>query len=63
MDQQVFSKPGLVNLISKTQTWYSIYQFTHCFTLQTSDYDVLFDFCVNQKVQCPRDLIKAHAVR
>ena len=21
--------------------------FTHCFTLQTSDYDVIFDFCVN----------------
>ena len=31
----------------KTQTWYSIYQFTHCFTLQTSDYDVIFDFCVD----------------
>ena len=31
----------------KTQTWYSIYQFTHYFTLQTSDYDVIFDVCVD----------------
>ena len=37
--QHAFSKPCLVNLISKG-TWYSIYQFTHCFTLQTSDYDI-----------------------
>ena len=33
-------------LYQKMQTWYSIYQFTHCFTLQTSGYDVIFDFCV-----------------
>ena len=26
---------------------YSIYQFTYCFTLQTSDYGVIFDFCVD----------------
>ena len=24
-----------------------IYQFTHCFTRQTSDYEVIFDFCVD----------------
>ena len=27
--------------------WYSIYQFTHCFTLQAREYDVIFDFCVD----------------
>ena len=30
----------------KMQTWYSI-QFTHCFSLQTSDYDVVFDLYVD----------------
>ena len=48
------------------RTWYSIYQFTHCLTLQTSDYDVIF-VCMLiqrhkrliQKVQHHRDLIKA----
>ena len=40
--QHTFSKPSLVNLISKDTTWYSFYQFTHCFTLQTRDYDVTF---------------------
>ena len=30
---------SLVNLISKDGTWYFIYQFIHCFTLETSDYD------------------------
>ena len=30
----------------KPQTWYSVYQFAHCLTLQTSDYDVIVDFCV-----------------
>ena len=59
-------------LYLKTQTWYSIYQFTHCFTLQTRDYDVIFDFCVDlnsvisdvvQKVQRHHDMIKAHAMR
>ena len=34
-------------LYQMTRTWYSIYQFTHCFTLQTSDYDVIFDVCVD----------------
>ena len=37
-------------------------------TLQTSEYDVMIDFLylfrdVIQKVQCHRDLIKAHALR
>ena len=35
-----FSKPSLVNLIPKTRTWYSIYQFTSWFTPKISDYDV-----------------------
>ena len=38
----------------------------HCFTLQTSDNDIIFDFCVDsviQKVQRHLDMIKAHAVR
>ena len=30
-----------------TRTRYSFYQFTHCFTLQTSDYNVIFNFCVD----------------
>ena len=34
-------------LYQKTRTRYFIYQLTHCFTLQTSDYDVIFDFCVD----------------
>ena len=38
--QHTFSKPGLVNLISKDSNMV----ITHCFTLQTSDYDVIFDF-------------------
>ena len=50
-----------------SRTWYSIYQFTHCFTLQTSDYDVIFDFLcwfsvisdVIHKVQRHHGLIKA----
>ena len=40
--QHSFSKPSPVNLISKDAN----YQFTHYFTYQTSDYDVIFDFCV-----------------
>ena len=27
--------------------WYSIYQFIHCCTLITSDFDVIFDCCVS----------------
>ena len=50
----------------KTRTWYSIYQFTHCSTLQASDYDVIFEFCVDsaslatsfKKVQRHHDLNK-----
>ena len=45
--QNAFSKPSLVNFISKTQTWYSIYHFTHWFTLQTGNYEVIFDVWVD----------------
>ena len=46
--QHAFSKPSLVTWYQKEWTWYSFYQFTHCFTLQTSDYDVIFNFLLNQ---------------
>ena len=54
----------------KTRTWYSIYQLTSWFTVQTNDCDynrflgrfnVIDD--VIQKVHCHDDLIKAHAMR
>ena len=35
------------NMRSQSLAWYSIYQFTHCFTLQAIDYDVIFDFCID----------------
>ena len=38
-----FSKPCLINFISKD----TIYQFLSCFTRQTSDYDRVIDFRVN----------------
>ena len=46
-------------------------QFTDWFTIQTSDYDVFIDFCVEsaslatlfKKVQCHHDLIEAHGMR
>ena len=44
--QHAFLKQSLLTWYQKTQTWYSIYQFTYRFTLQTIDYDVLFNFCV-----------------
>ena len=44
--QHAFSKPSMINSISKDATWYSIYQFTHCFILQASNYDAIFDLCV-----------------
>ena len=31
------------------QTWYSIYQAAHWFTLQTSDYGVIIDFVSIQR--------------
>ena len=70
MIQHAFSNPSLVNLISKEKNLV-LYQFTHCFTLQTSHNDVTFDFCVDsasysdviQKVQRHHDPLKAHAVR
>ena len=40
------AEPGRLDY-QKTQTCYSIYQFTHYFTLQNSDYDVIFNFCVD----------------
>ena len=47
-----------------------LHQFTHCFTLQNSDNDIIFDFCVDSaslatsfKKCNAHDLIKAHAVR
>ena len=46
--QQAFSKPSLVNLISKDANlvfYLSVYQLLN--TFQTSDYDVIFDFCVD----------------
>ena len=29
----------------KHDVWYSVYQFTYCFTRRTSDCDVFFDMC------------------
>ena len=46
--QHAFSKPSLVNLISKDASlvfYFSVYPLLN--TLQTSDYDVIFDFCVD----------------
>ena len=61
--QHAFSKPSLVNLITKDANlvfYLSVYPLLN--TLQTSDYDVIFDFCVIsdviQKVQRHHDLIK-----
>ena len=60
-----------LTLYQKRRAWYYMtYPFTRCFTLQTSDYDVIFDFYyisvindVIQKLQRHHDLIKSHAVR
>ena len=46
--QHAFSKPSLVNLISKDANlvfYLSVYPLFN--TLQTSEYDVMFDFCVD----------------
>ena len=48
MLQHAFSKPILVNLISKDGNlvfYLSVYPLLN--TFQTSDYDVIFDFCVD----------------
>ena len=48
--QHVFSKPSQVNLISKVANlvfYLSVYPLLN--TLQTSDYDVTFDFCVDSE--------------
>ena len=44
MIKHAFSKPSLVNLY---QTTYSIYHLTSLITVQTSEYDVIIDFCVD----------------
>ena len=70
MIQQEFSKPSLINLISKDVNLI-FYQLNLCFTLQTRDYNIIFDFLylfsvisdVIQKVQRHHDLIKPHALR
>ena len=46
--QHAFSKPSLVNLISKDANlvfYLSVYPLLN--TIQTSDYDVIFYFCVD----------------
>ena len=61
--QHAFSKPSLVNLISKVR---NLVFYLSVYTLQISDYDVSFDFLccfsvisdVIQKVQRHHDLIK-----
>ena len=45
--QHAFSKPSLINLISIDANLVLYYQFTHCVTHQTSDLDLIFDFCVD----------------
>ena len=45
--QHAFSKPSLVNLISKDANLVFYYQLSHCFTFQTSDYGIIFDFCID----------------
>ena len=50
MIQHAFSKPSLINLISKDAKlvfYLSVYPLLN--TLQTSDYDVIFDFCVDSE--------------
>ena len=37
------AEPGKLVIIRREP----VYQFTHCFNLKTSDYDVIFDFCVD----------------
>ena len=48
MIQHVFSKPSLVNLISKDVNlvfYLSVYPWLNI--IQNSDYDIIFDFCVD----------------
>ena len=67
MIQNAFSRPSLVNLISKDTNLIFFLSVYPLFTLPTSNYDVNFDFLcpfsviddVIQKVQCHHDLIKA----
>ena len=47
MIQHAFSKSSLVNLISKDVNLVFYLSVNHCFTLQTSDYDITIVFCVD----------------
>ena len=47
VEKQAFSKPSLVNLISKDANLVFLLSDTHWFTLQTSDYEVIIDFSVD----------------
>ena len=40
------AEPGKLD-IKRHSPGILFYQFTHCFTLQTCDNDVIFDFCVD----------------
>ena len=42
----VKAKPGKLDIKRRKPVFYFI-SFTSCFTVQTSDYDVIIDFCVN----------------
>ena len=39
------AEPGKIDI--KTRTWYSIYLFTNVIIVETSDYDVIFRYCVD----------------
>ena len=45
MIQHGFSKSSPVNLKLKDVNLVFYLSVTHCFTLQTSNYDVIYDFC------------------
>ena len=45
--QHAFSKSNLVNLISKYANLVFHLSVTHCFTLQTGEYNAIFIFCVD----------------
>ena len=47
MIQHTFSKPSLVNLISEDANLVFCLSDTHWFTLQTSDFGVIIDDCVD----------------
>ena len=45
------AEPGKLDM--KTQTWYSIYQITHWFTLHTGNYGVYINFRVDSTSSMP----------